>query len=497
MNDNFEISEPLVSVILPVYNGERFLADAIRSVLNQGYQPLEIIIIDDGSTDMTAQIAQGFTDRVRYYYQSNSGPAAARNLGIRQASGDFIAFIDADDLWPDDKLRNQMNCFEVFSDVDIVQGLIRRTKDHVISDDIDFLFIYTNLGSMIFRKSVFDKIGFFDEDLVYHEDTDFWLRAREAGFKILVQRKEALIYRLHGKNLTTGKDIQTTGFLQILCRSISRRRFTSGYVHAIQKLSFVEDFQDNKSKHDLSSSNNINTSPLVSVIFYLGTNSVDIGRSLDSILRQDYKPKELIVIASKTELFQKLTQNNFERIETIECTSYDLASLLNTAIDKCSGDFVTFLDSDGEWPAGKLSKQVGHLLEHPSKGYLAGRTRHIIEPTTKYASDLLESLNFRKSLGDLLSTLIISRSTFATVGKFAVGFPGMEETDWILRAIDKGFQKNILPDVFLYRYVQPDTNTQSPDQLRGALLSAVRASVQRKRDTAPDSINRHKEDSDE
>ena len=484
MNDQFDINNPLVSVILPVYNSERFLADAIRSVLNQGYQPVEIIVIDDGSTDSTAQIAQGFTDQVRYYYQSNSGPAAARNLGIRKANGNFIAFIDADDLWPDDKLRNQMNCFEVFSDVEIIQGLIRRTKDHVISEDIDFLFIYTNLGSMIFRKSVFEKIGLFDEELVYHEDTDFWLRAREAGIAILVQRKEALIYRLHGKNLTTGKDIQTTGFLRILKRSIDRRRISTGYVHEIQNLSFIQDFRNMKSKDDLSSRKSNIPAPFVSIIFYVGTNPEYIGKSLDSILMQDYEPKELMVIGSKTDLIQKMKPYHFEQIETIECTSHDLATLLNTAVNKCSGDFVTFLDSDAEWTKGKLSRQVDHLLENPSKGYLAGRTRHIIEPAIKYSSDLIDSLTFRKSLGDLLSTLMISRSTFASVGKFAVGFPGMEETDWILRAIDKGFQKNILPDVFLYRYVQPDTNTQSPDQLRGALLSAVHASIQRKRDTA-------------
>ncbi len=154
---------PLVSVILPVFNGERFLAEAIESVLQQGYRPIEIILVDDGSTDSTPRIAGSFADHVRYYYQPNAGPAAARNLGIRMASGEFIAFIDADDLWPEDKLAMQMRCFEAFPTVEIVQGLISRikilnqTREQLKGADIDFPFIYTNLGSMVMRRSVFHK----------------------------------------------------------------------------------------------------------------------------------------------------------------------------------------------------------------------------------------------------------------------------------------------------------------------------------------------------
>lgn len=99
---------PTVSVIIPVYNGERFLAEAIRSALDQTLSPAEIIVIDDGSTDASAEVARGFGPPVRVLAQANLGPAAARNLGVAHAAGDLLAFLDADDLWMPEKLAYQV-----------------------------------------------------------------------------------------------------------------------------------------------------------------------------------------------------------------------------------------------------------------------------------------------------------------------------------------------------------------------------------------------------
>ncbi|MBD3561475.1 glycosyltransferase family 2 protein, partial [Planktothrix sp. FACHB-1355] len=117
-----------VSAIIPVYNGEKYLAEAIKNVKNQDYQPLEIIVIDDGSTDRTPEVAAAFKDSIRYVSQPNSGPAAARNHGIRIANGDVIAFLDVDDLWSDDKLKLQANYLANNPSVGIVQGLIQQMK---------------------------------------------------------------------------------------------------------------------------------------------------------------------------------------------------------------------------------------------------------------------------------------------------------------------------------------------------------------------------------
>ena len=102
----------LVSCIVPVYNGERYLREALDSILAQTYRPLEIIVADDGSADGTAGVVATFGDQVRYVRQHNQGPSSARNLGIRVPTGDFIAFLDADDLWHPEKLARQIARFQ-------------------------------------------------------------------------------------------------------------------------------------------------------------------------------------------------------------------------------------------------------------------------------------------------------------------------------------------------------------------------------------------------
>ena len=240
---------PLISVILPVYNSEKYLREALNSVFNQHYTPLEIIIVDDGSTDGTSQIVKEYRGKVQYYYQQNEGPASARNLGIQKANGDFITFIDADDLWPDDKLMNQMRCFEKYPETEIVQGLVERVdiskpNKPDESEVEEQLFIHSNLGAMIIRRAVFDKIGMFDRNLTYHSDTDFWFRARESGIKILVDNKIALIYRIHGSNHTTGKNTKSLGFARILKKSLDRRRNLTGDIEDIPELPVMPDDQD-------------------------------------------------------------------------------------------------------------------------------------------------------------------------------------------------------------------------------------------------------------
>jgi glycosyltransferase involved in cell wall biosynthesis len=240
---------PLISVILPIHNSEKYLREAIDSVFKQNYTPIELIAIDDGSTDGSSQIIKDHTGNIQYYYQTNQGPAAARNLGIQKANGEFVTFIDGDDLWPDDKLKNQMGCFEKFPETEIVQGLVKRVDilqpdGYAENNGEDQLFIHSNLGAMLIRRTVFDKIGLFDKTLTYHSDTDFWFRARESGIKIMVDKRVALIYRIHGQNHTSGKTTKTLGFAGILKKSMDRRRNQSGEIKSIPELPVTSDEQD-------------------------------------------------------------------------------------------------------------------------------------------------------------------------------------------------------------------------------------------------------------
>ena len=182
---------PQVSVIIPTYNREALLERSIKSVLAQEEVFFELIIIDDGSTDKTAQLIQTINDpRIRYFYQSNSGPSAARNNGISQAVAPFIAFLDSDDEWMPNKLKKQLDFFKEHSEYMICQTeeiwirngrRVNPMKKHQkMSGDIFEKSLELSIVSpscVMMKRKFFSEIGSFDETLPVCEDYDLWLRA--------------------------------------------------------------------------------------------------------------------------------------------------------------------------------------------------------------------------------------------------------------------------------------------------------------------------------
>ena len=224
--------DPLVSVVIPVFNGERFLREAVQSVLDQQYSPLEIIVVDDGSTDNTASVARSLPESVRYLHQTNQGPAAARNRGIEQAQGSLIAFADADDLWPRAKLELQLPYLINDAKIDIVLGRIQQV---LLSEAQEFgeTAFSVNLGSAVIRKSVFERVGLFDETMRYSEDVDWFMRARESGAAIVTIDAVTLFYRQHEQNMTRGKSTSELNVLKALKKSLDRRRERTGAAAAL------------------------------------------------------------------------------------------------------------------------------------------------------------------------------------------------------------------------------------------------------------------------
>jgi glycosyltransferase involved in cell wall biosynthesis len=224
----------LVSVVIPVFNGEKFLREAVESVLAQNYSPVEIIIVDDGSTDGTAAVARSFPETVRYLHQTNQGPAAARNRGIEHAQGSLIAFADADDLWPAGKLELQLPYLPGDEKIDIVLGRIQQVvlsetgSGQTQSQEVAEPAFSVNLGSALMRKSVFERVGLFDETMRYSEDVDWFMRAREAGAVIVTIDAVTLFYRQHEQNMTRGKSTSELNVLKALKKSLDRRRERTG-----------------------------------------------------------------------------------------------------------------------------------------------------------------------------------------------------------------------------------------------------------------------------
>lgn len=225
------VENALISVIIPVYNGAEFLPDAVASVRAQAYAALEIIVVDDGSTDHTAQVVQTLGNGIRYLYQPNQGPAAARNVGLAAAQGELIAFLDADDLWPVDKLAQQLPALAAAPETAIVWGCTQICAYQGDASEFPPLAPewFPLLGSTLCRRAVFQQVGGFEPTLRYAEDVDWFIRLREQ--QIVVQKLPAigLLYRLRAGSMTHGKAIVELGLFDSIRRSLQRRRAGEEY----------------------------------------------------------------------------------------------------------------------------------------------------------------------------------------------------------------------------------------------------------------------------
>lgn len=221
---------PLISVIIPVYNCEKYIDEAIDCALSQNYKPVEIIIIDDGSTDNSAAIAKRYKKKIRYINQNNKGPAAARNAGIKIATGEFIAFLDADDLWPENKIELHLPNFKNDIELEISMGRIKYVelpgakRNNRIPLDSNDSFKYVNLGAGLFKKSVFDKVGYFDEEFIYWEDLDWFLKAYEDNCQITFLDEITMFYRIHSNNMSNDNNKKGPRFFNKALRNSLRRR---------------------------------------------------------------------------------------------------------------------------------------------------------------------------------------------------------------------------------------------------------------------------------
>ena len=211
------IKDPLVSCIIPVFNGERYLRQAINSILKQSYRPLEIIVVDDGSTDGTAELVKSYGQQITYLFQPNRGPGAARNLGLTVAKGELIAFIDADDLWHPEKLSRQVKrlnapppidvCFTVVSNFwipELIEEKKRLQEKNLVKTIIPFV-----PSSCLARRSLFETIGQFDSELLIGEDSILFSRMKDRGVANDVLREVLVYRRIHENNLTRGLSICT------------------------------------------------------------------------------------------------------------------------------------------------------------------------------------------------------------------------------------------------------------------------------------------------
>lgn len=223
------------SVIIAVFNGEKYIADALESVRAQTRPVEEVIVVDDGSTDGTVGVVTSFPE-VTLLQQPNRGPAAARNRAIVCARGDYLAMLDADDIWPAERNAVMCQVLDENPSLGLVLGNQRLLVEpgaalpHWVPpgdpETIDPKDLPKPTGSFMSRRSAWEIVGLFDEDLVHAEDTDWFLRSRDLGVEWEIIDDVVLIRRIHGANLTGDTAAQQRAMFEVLQRRMARRRAT-------------------------------------------------------------------------------------------------------------------------------------------------------------------------------------------------------------------------------------------------------------------------------
>ena len=243
MND-----EPKVSIIIPTYNQSQYLEEAIESALNQTYKNIEIIIVDDGSTDNTPEVIKSFDNKIIYIQQKNKGASSARNTGIKKANGEYIAFLDADDMWLKNKLENQIKfiqnnpeigllgtgCYQMIDMSKMIHKKIFPAKNEILQKDLIKYNPFIQSSVMI-KKDVFNSIGLYDEKFKESEDYDLWLRIAQK-YKVANLEQALVTKKYYAEGLSKDKDNKQLYFvLKAKNNAIKRGQYSKLYYFYILK----------------------------------------------------------------------------------------------------------------------------------------------------------------------------------------------------------------------------------------------------------------------
>lgn len=225
---------PDISVVIPVHNGERYLSQSLESVFAQEFDALEVLVIDNGSTDATARVARDFP-RVQYLHLPEKGLVRALNHGVERSRGAFLAFLDADDLWLPGKLAIQLNVFEQDTAVDMVFGHVEQflspelTEAEKASLNIRQRVLPGRVrGTLLIRKSRFEQVGPFGHENACGEFIDWYMRARDCPLTEVMLPDVLLRRRVHGRNMGYTERDRRIDYVRLLKRGLDRRRRQGG-----------------------------------------------------------------------------------------------------------------------------------------------------------------------------------------------------------------------------------------------------------------------------
>ncbi len=433
---DFINTTPLISVILPVFNGSERLTAAVDSVLSQTYENFELIIIDDGSTDGTESIVGNMTDiRVKYIHQTNKGPGPARNNGILNSSGRYIAFLDHDDVWFADKLERQLSFVKHHPEFPVVycnHNLIFKgpLEDYPWIQKIEGEVRYPHEipSGMFLDNIVFDRVGLFNPRYRTAEDSDLHLRIKDAGINITVVDDVLFNKHIHGGNISQNIQSNRHNVTALLAESIKRKMFAA-------KLK-------------------------VSVIIPVYNPDEHLISCIKSVLSQTLQPYEIIVAddGSKNNVRESLAEIDDPRIKIYRQNNKGISGARNFGISKSSGNILAFIDCDDIWVEQKLELQVERLVMDSSIQAVFGYIRQFYSPEVNMDYRNKYCFEDKPAKGIIPGTLLIKKDDFMKVGQFNENLRLGELFDWIHRFKKLGFNYAVIPDIVMYRRLHYNNN---------------------------------------
>jgi len=459
---------PKLSVVIPAYNAAQLVADAVASIRAQGLADMEILLVDDGSTDDTAAVARSLSvsvlaqpDRI------NRGPAAARNLGIRASSAGYLAFLDVDDEWPPDAIPYLLASLENDRALQValghVQCFICEPGDSSAYREHGPPFVTFLLGAAVYRRAVFEHVGLFDEALREGEDVDWFMRAREAAVEIRVHPQTTLHYRRRPGSITYGRGAELRTLARMLERSIARRRAANvGAAESLPPLARA-------------------SSASVSVVVAVRNGERYLAEALESILAGELLPSEILVVdGGSTDRSVRIAEA-FPSVRVVAQKGSGIANAYNQGIQEARGDLLAFLSYDDRWDSRKLALQIRHMEAHGECDCVVSRVRHFLEPGETPPEGFRRNLLDEDRPAFIMETLLARRRVFERVGGFDPSFTVAEDVDWFARAKDAGVRIDVLPDVLVQKRVHSANTSLNARDNDAQLLRAARASVRRKR----------------
>lgn len=388
---------PKVSIVIPVYNGEKYVRYAIDSALAQTYDNIEIIVVNDGSTDKTDEIVKSYGNKVRYIKKKNGGVSSALNMAIEKMKGEYFSWLSHDDTYEPTKIEDEIDYLRenkylgkkviVFSDYNLIntKGKIigESRKDHeeiVKKPEYILLKGHINGLSLLIPKQAFDDYGGFDMELKCVQDYEKWWQMMKT-YKFVHIEKILVSTRWHKNQVTNTSPLvlaEGNAFYRKLIDAVSKKRKEElegseyNFYRELERFYFntvytdVYEYCKNQADKILDSVKIKESEKVVSVVIPFFDRHKEVMKAVSSVLKQTFENYEIILVddGSKDDIYEveELAKNNSKVKLYRNKNNLGASRSRNIGIEKATGDYIAFLDSDDEFEPNKLETQLKYMV---------------------------------------------------------------------------------------------------------------------------------------